>query len=273
MVEDELGLEVVCHLVVASEDLDVTVVSECRVGLDHVFLNDGRTGHRVVQHVEVLVDGFGGDFLAQTLLERAVGEVEADDDRPADIVPHLLHRSVVDEVQVIAFHKDTGGADFVGCQLALAERDTATVAALGVVRGNTAVHRDLLTFLHELDFSRGLLKTLAQEDGVHCLGVFGKLCLHCLQEELLGPFDFCCFCHVQASLGMKPYLVLSRWMRCDVFNVFWVVTESRAHDRVVHRGVCLEPLCVLWLADLDFCVKGYADLVLDVLDRCLSSCP
>ncbi len=33
-----------------------------------------------------------------------------------------------------------------------------------------------------------------------------------------------------------------------------------------HRGVCLEPLCVLWLSDLDFCVKGYTDLVLDVLD-------
>src|SRR4030042_1285444 len=35
---------------------------------------------------------------------------------------------------------------------------------------------------------------------------------------------------------------------------------------MVHGGVCLEPLCVLSLADLDFCVKGYADLVLDVLD-------
>jgi len=67
-VQDELGLEVVCHLVVAREDLDVTVVHERRVGLNHVFLNNGCTGHGVVQHVEVLVDGLGGDFLAEALL-------------------------------------------------------------------------------------------------------------------------------------------------------------------------------------------------------------
>ena len=161
------------------------------MGLDHVFLNNGCTGHCVVQHVEVLVDGFRGDFLAETLLERAVGEVEADDDGPADIVPHLLHGSVVDKVQVIAFYKDTGAADFVGHQLALTERDTTTVAALGVVHGDTAVHLGLLTGLHELDLARGLLKTLALEDGGRCLGVFCKLLLHCLQEELLRSLDFC----------------------------------------------------------------------------------
>ena len=52
--------------------------------------------------------------------------------------------------QVIALYKDTGGADFVGCQLALAERDTATVAALGVIHGDAAFHRGFLTCLDEL---------------------------------------------------------------------------------------------------------------------------
>src|SRR5208337_465463 len=47
-VQDELGLEVVCHLVIAGEDFDVAVVDECRVGLDHVFLNNGCAGHGVV---------------------------------------------------------------------------------------------------------------------------------------------------------------------------------------------------------------------------------
>ncbi len=47
-VDDELGFEVVGEFLVAGEDLDVTVVDEAGVGLDHVFLDDGRTGHRVV---------------------------------------------------------------------------------------------------------------------------------------------------------------------------------------------------------------------------------
>ncbi len=119
----------------------------------------------MVQHVEVLVDGLRGDFLAETLLEGVVGEVEANDDGPADVIPHLLHGSVVDEVEVVAFYEDVGAADFVGHQLALTERDTTTVAALGVVHGDTAVHLGLLTGLHELDFARGLLKTFAGEHG------------------------------------------------------------------------------------------------------------
>jgi len=130
-----------------------------------VFLNDCCAGHGVVQHVEVLVDGLRGDFLAETLLERVVGEVEANDDGPADIIPHLLHCCVVDKVEVVAFYKDVGAADFVGHQLALTERDTTTVAALGVVHGDTAVHLGLLTGLHELHLTRGLLKTCTGKHG------------------------------------------------------------------------------------------------------------
>ncbi len=117
------------------------------MGLDHVFLNDGRAGHCVVQHVEVLVDGFRSNFLAETLLEGLVGEVEADDDRPADVVPHLLHCSVVHKVKVISLDKDAGAGNLVGCQLALAERDTTTVAALGVVHRDAALHCGNLAFL------------------------------------------------------------------------------------------------------------------------------
>jgi hypothetical protein len=44
-----------------------------------VFLNDGCAGHGVVEDVEVLVDGLRGNFLAETLLEGAVGEVVRSD--------------------------------------------------------------------------------------------------------------------------------------------------------------------------------------------------
>ena len=94
-----------------------------------------------------------------------MGEVKTYDDGPADVVPHLLHGSVVDKVQVVSFYEDTGAADLVGHQLALAERDTTAVAPDGVVHGDTAVHLGLLTGLDELHLARGLGKTLALVDG------------------------------------------------------------------------------------------------------------
>jgi len=47
-VQQELGLDVVRELLVAGEDLDVTVVDEAGVGLDHVLLDDSTAGHCVV---------------------------------------------------------------------------------------------------------------------------------------------------------------------------------------------------------------------------------
>ncbi len=47
-VEDELRFEVVGEFLIAGEDLDVTVVDEAGVGLDHVLLDNRCAGHGVV---------------------------------------------------------------------------------------------------------------------------------------------------------------------------------------------------------------------------------
>ncbi|OQC71774.1 MAG: hypothetical protein BWX50_00221 [Euryarchaeota archaeon ADurb.Bin009] len=212
-VEDELGLDVVGEFLVAGEDLDVTVVDEAGVGLDHVLLDDGRTGHGVVQDMEVLVDRLGGDFLTETLLQGLVGKVHPDDDGSPDIVPHLLHSRVVDEVQVVALDEDAGAADLVGHQLALAHRYTAQVAALGVVHGYAAVHLGGKARLHELHLARRLANTveLVELGGLGLDVLSLELLLEGFQEQLLGSLNLCHCDH--SSLGMKPYFVRSEWMR------------------------------------------------------------
>ncbi len=163
--------------------------------------------------MEVLVDRLGGNLLAQTLLQGLVGKVHADDDRSPDIVPHLLHGRVVDVVQVVAFNEDAGAGDLVGHQLALAHRDTAKVAALGIVHGDAAVHLDGTARLHELHLTRGLANTVKLVE----LGSLGldvlplELLLEGLQEHLLGSLNLCHCDH--SSFGMKPYFVRSEWMR------------------------------------------------------------
>ncbi len=177
-VEQELGFDIVRNFLVAGEDLDVTVIDEAGVGLDHVLLDDGCTGHGVVQDVEVLVDRLRGNFLSETLLQGLVSEIHADDDRPPDIVPELLHGRVVDEVQVVTLDVDTGAGDLVGHQLALAHRDTAEVAALGVIHGDATVHLDGTARLHELHLTGGLADTTE-------LIELGGLGLDILPPELL----------------------------------------------------------------------------------------
>ena len=212
-VEDELGLDVIGEFLVAGEDLDVTVVDEAGVSLDHVLLDDGRTGHGVVQDVEVLVDRLRGNLLSKTLLQRLVSKVHSDDDRPPDIVPHLLHSRVVDEVQVVALDEDAGTGDLVGHQLALAHRDTAQVAALGVIHGDATVHLDGAARLHELHLTGRLADAveLVELGGLGFDVLTLELLLEGLQEQLLGSFNLCHCNH--SSFGMKPYFVLSEWIR------------------------------------------------------------
>ena len=169
------------------------------MGLDHVLLDHGCTGHGVVEHVEELVDGLRGDFLAETLLQGLVGKVHVHEDGPPDIVPHLLHGSVVDEVQVVALNEHAGARDLVGHQLALPERDAADVAADGVVHGDATGHCCSVPGFDELHLPRGLLQALAGKHGARALGVLGELLFQGLQEELLGSLDL--LCHVNHSSG------------------------------------------------------------------------
>jgi hypothetical protein len=219
-VEQELGLHVVGDCVVTGKDLDVTVVNHTGVGLHHVFLDNSGTGHCVVQHVEVLVDCLRGDLLAQTLLQGLVGEVHADDNRPADVVPELLHGSVVHEVQVVTFYEDTGLADLVGHQLALTERDTAKVAADRVVHGHATVHLGSFACFDELLLPGRLGEAAkAVERGVHGLGVLSlELLFQRVKEQFLCSLNFSHFHH---SLGMNPYLVLSEWIRWMYSTYSW----------------------------------------------------
>lgn len=102
-VDDVLLVDFVCEFVVTGKDLDVTVVNESGVGFDHHFLNHCCTGHGVVKDFKVVVDGFRGNFLTQPLLESLVSHVKTDDTGSPDVIPHLLHCSVVDVVEVIRF--------------------------------------------------------------------------------------------------------------------------------------------------------------------------
>jgi hypothetical protein len=178
-VDDILLVDGVSEVIVAGEYLDVTVIGQRRVGLDHVFLNDRCTGHGVVEHCQVVADRFRSHGLAETLLQGLVGDVEADDDGPADVIPELLHRRVVDEVQVVAFYCDVGAADDVVHQLPLAEWDTTHVDHR-VVSGDAPLLGDGVTGLLELDLSLGLRVTLVLVLGHLCGRFFGKLLLHCL---------------------------------------------------------------------------------------------
>jgi len=87
----------------------------------------------VVQDVEVLVDGLGCDLFSQPFLERLVGKVHPDDDCPPDIVPELLHCCIVDEMEVVSLHEDTGRGYLVGHEPALAHGYSPEVTAFGVV--------------------------------------------------------------------------------------------------------------------------------------------
>ncbi len=107
-VEEELGLDIIGHLVIACEYLYVTVIDDSRVGLDHVFLNHSSTRHCMVEDVEVFIDCLRCNFLSETLLECCVCKIHSYDNGPADVIPHLLHCSVVDEVQVVTLYEDVG---------------------------------------------------------------------------------------------------------------------------------------------------------------------
>ncbi len=178
-VDDELGLKVVGEFLVTGKDTDVTVVGKSRMGLDHVFLNDGASGHCVVDNVEILVDGFRSNFLAETLLQGLVGHVHGHDYGSADIIPHLLHGSIVDEVQVITLNEGSGAGDFIGHQLTLTHRDTAKVAAVRVVHGDSTCSFDLLVLGHELLLTGRLLKTIEFIEfcSSGCNILFGELLL------------------------------------------------------------------------------------------------
>ncbi len=171
-VDQELWLNVICHCVVASEDLTVTVIDKARVGLDHVFLNHCCARHCVVENVKVFVDGFRGNFLAETLLESCVCKIHTDDNSTADVIPELLHSSVVHEVEVITLYEDTSGGDFVGHKLSLTHGESAKVAVLRVIHRDTTFHLDTSGSLHEFAFSRGLLKaTKVVERGIYGLWI------------------------------------------------------------------------------------------------------
>ena len=178
-VDDILLVDRVSEVVVSGEDLDVTVVGQQRVSLDHVFLNDSCTGHGVVEHCQVVADRFGSHGLTKALLQRLVGDVEADDDGPANVVPQLLHCSVVDEVKVVAFYRDVGAAHGVRGELPLTEWDTTHVDHR-VVSGDAPLLGDCVSCLLELDFPLGL--GVAFVLVLRSLGgrVFGELLLHCL---------------------------------------------------------------------------------------------
>ncbi len=163
--------------------------------------------------MEVFVDRLGSNLFPEALLQGLVGKVHPDDDGPPDVVPHLLHRSVVDEVQVVALNEDAGVGDFVGHQLALAHRDAAEVAAFGVVHGDAAVHLDGTACLHELHLTGRLTDAveLVELGGLGLDVLSLELLLECLQEQFLGSLNLCHCYH--SSFGMKPYFVRSEWMR------------------------------------------------------------
>jgi hypothetical protein len=123
-VDQELLVDFVCKRVIACEDFDETVVHKCWVGLDHHFLNHCCTGHCVVENFKVVVDGFRGNFLTQPLLKGLVSQVKTDNTGSPDVIPHLLHCSVVYVVEVIRFTNNVSAGDDIRSNCTLADRST-----------------------------------------------------------------------------------------------------------------------------------------------------
>ena len=125
-----------------------------------MFLDNGRTGHRVVQCLEIAVDGLGGNLLAESPGQRLVSGVKTYDNRTPDLIPHLLHCGVVDVVEVIAFTHHVGPRDIVRHELPLAEGHTAEVD-VDVVRRYSTVLGDFCAPFLELALVLGLSPPLA----------------------------------------------------------------------------------------------------------------
>src|SRR5512137_1062140 len=160
-----LGINLVCQVVVSSEDPDVTIVNQRRVSLYHVLLNHGCSGHGVVEDLQVVVDGLRSNLFAQTLLQHLVGHIQTYNDGPADIIPHLLHSWVVDEVQVVALYYVLSSGELVGDQLPLSER-YSTAVDIRVVAGNATLAGDFLGRLHKFPLTRTLIRTQPQVSGL-----------------------------------------------------------------------------------------------------------
>jgi len=152
-----LVVDLISQGIVAGEDTDVAVVYQAGVGLHHVLLNHGCTGHGVVEDLEIVVDGLGCDLLAQPLLKHLMGHIQADHDGPPDIIPELLHGGVVDEVQIVALYHILGGGELVGHQLPLTQGNAAGMD-IGIVAGHAALAFQLLGVLHELPLAGVLLR-------------------------------------------------------------------------------------------------------------------
>src|SRR3972149_1567289 len=100
--------------------------------LDHVFLNDRCARHGMVQNCQIVVDRLWGNFLAQSLLKGLMCEVKSYDACSPDIIPFLLHRSIVDEVKIVTITYDICSRYCIWGQLSLTHRDTGKVK-LGVI--------------------------------------------------------------------------------------------------------------------------------------------
>ncbi|VVB67086.1 Uncharacterised protein [uncultured archaeon] len=169
-VDQVLSIDLIGQGIVSREDADVAVVDKSGMRLAHVLLNHGCAGHGVIEDLEIVVDGLGCDLFAQPLLQHLVGHIQAHDDGPADVIPHLLHGGVVDEVQVVALYHILSSGELVWYELPLSQGYSAAVD-IGVVAGHATLALELLGVLHELPLAGVLVGSKSQIPGLLVLEI------------------------------------------------------------------------------------------------------
>jgi len=107
-VQEILGFNMIGNLVVSGKDLDITVINQTGMSLNHMLLDHRCTRHGMVENMQVLVDRLRSDLFSQTLLQGIMGHIHPDDDGTPDIVPHLLHRRVIHKVEIVTLDKSPG---------------------------------------------------------------------------------------------------------------------------------------------------------------------
>ena len=160
-VDQVLFVDLSCQGIIAGEDANVAVVNQGGMRFAHVLLNHGCAGHGVVEDLEIVIDGLGCDLLAEPLLQHLVGHIQTDNYGPPDIIPHLLHGWIVDEVQIVALYDIVGSGELVGYELPLSQGNAAGVN-IGIVAGHAALLLQLLGGLHELPLADVLIGPQSQ---------------------------------------------------------------------------------------------------------------
>ena len=204
-VDQELIVDLIGKFVVTCEHLDVTIVNKSWVSLNHVFLYHCTAWQCVVHNFKIVVDRFWCDFHTQSLLKRFVCKVKTYDNSPSDIIPHLLHCSIVDIVKVICLYKHVGTGECIRCKCSLTEWDTGTVH-VGIISYKTSLLCEILTgFLH-LDLSWALLNTKSEIFAGH---ICNFAAIHLVGTKFLCEFVFHCFLKHSFSICHLYHLILA----------------------------------------------------------------